>query len=175
MSDRFIVLSGCSGGGKSTLLEELRLRGHAIVEEPGRRIVQQELANGGTALPWCDLAAFCRRTITMALEDRAAMREHPGLVFFDRSLIDAASALEAHGGEPVLAELAEAHRYNRKVFLTPPWPEIFAGDTERRHGLEAALAEYERLEWTYPVLGYEVVILPKLSVAERADFLLARL
>lgn len=175
MSDRFIVLSGCSGGGKSTLLEELRRRGHAVVEEPGRRIVQEELASGGTALPWLDLAAFARRAIAMALADRDAMREGGGLVFFDRGLIDAASALEAHCGEPVIAALAAEHRYNRKVFLTPPWPEIYAGDAERRHGLEAARAEYDRLVSVYPALGYETVILPKVAVAERADFVLARL
>lgn len=128
MSDRFIILSGCSGGGKSTLLEALRRRGHGVVEEPGRRIVQQELATGGTALPWLDLAGFARRAVEMALADRAAMKDHPGLVFFDRGLIDAASALETAGGAPVLASLAEAHRYNRQVFLTPPWPEIYEGD-----------------------------------------------
>lgn len=175
MSDRFIVLSGCSGGGKSTLLEELRRRGHAVVEEPGRRIVQQELATGGSALPWLDLAAFAHRAIEMALADRAAMRDQLGLVFFDRSLIDAVSALEASCGEPMLAMLVAEHRYNREVFLTPPWPEIYAGDPERRHGFDAALAEYERLEKAYPQLGYEVVVLPKAPVGERADFVLARL
>ena len=175
MSDRFIVLSGCSSGGKSTLLEELRRRGHAVVEEPGRRIVQEELASDGRALPWRDLAAFARRAIAMALADRARMHEHAGLVFFDRGLIDAASALESAGGEPVLAALAAEHRYNEKVFLTPPWPEIYAHDPERRYGFDAALNEYERLEKTYPALGYEVVILPKVSVGERADFVLARL
>nr|WP_298096635.1 AAA family ATPase [uncultured Shinella sp.] len=175
MTDRFIVLSGCSGGGKSTLLEELRRRGHATVEEPGRRIVQEELASGGTALPWLDLTAFARRAIAMALADREAMRDQTGLVFFDRGLIDAAAALEAQTGEPVLASLAAQHRYNAHVFLTPPWPDIYVGDPERRHGFEAALAEYERLERTYPALGYETVILPKVSVAERADVLLARL
>ncbi|WP_313526767.1 AAA family ATPase [Shinella sp.] len=175
MSDRFIVLSGCSGGGKSTLLEELSRRGHATVEEPGRRIVQEELAKDGTALPWLDLAAFVRRAIAMALADREAMRDQPGLIFFDRGWVDAAAALEAHTGEPVLATLAAQHRYNTKVFLTPPWPEIYAGDAERRHGLEAALAEYARLETGYPALGYETIILPKVPVAERADFVLARL
>jgi len=34
VSDRFVVLSGCSGGGKSTLLAELARRGHSVVEEP---------------------------------------------------------------------------------------------------------------------------------------------
>src|SRR6516165_9149624 len=51
-SDRFVVISGCSSGGKSTLLAELGRRGHATVEEPGRRIVRQELAGDGSALPW---------------------------------------------------------------------------------------------------------------------------
>jgi predicted ATPase len=44
MGDRFVVISGCSGGGKSTLLAELVGRGYAAVEEPGRRIVEEELA-----------------------------------------------------------------------------------------------------------------------------------
>src|SRR6185369_12186033 len=49
--DRFVVISGCSGGGKSSLLEELGRCGYATVEEPGRRIVKEELRSGGTALP----------------------------------------------------------------------------------------------------------------------------
>jgi predicted ATPase len=34
------------------------------------------------------------------------------------------------------------------------------------------LAEYQRLLDVYPSLGYEVTILPKVSVPERADFVL---
>jgi len=45
-------------------------------------------------------------------------------------------------------------------------------DRERRHSLETALVEYSRLLETYPSLGYETIILPKVSVAERADFIL---
>ncbi|WP_342236107.1 AAA family ATPase, partial [Inquilinus sp. OTU3971] len=59
--DRFVVISGCSGGGKSTLLAELGRRGHEVVEEPGRRIVKQERETGGRALPWVDGTAFARR------------------------------------------------------------------------------------------------------------------
>jgi predicted ATPase len=45
-------------------------------------------------------------------------------------------------------------------------------DAERRHGLDQALAEYSRLLEVYPSLGYEVSVLPKVGVAERADFVL---
>jgi predicted ATPase len=173
--NRFVVISGCSGGGKSTLLEELARRGHAVVEEPGRRIVRDETARGGRALPWIDPAAFARRAIEMALQDREAAARHDGWVFFDRGLIDAAAALEHVTGEPALERYRNEQRYNRRVFLTPPWPEIYAADAERRHDLAAAEAEYARLLDAYPRLGYETVVLPKVSVVARADFVLQRI
>jgi predicted ATPase len=170
--DRFVVISGCSGGGKSTLLAELGRRGHAVVEEPGRRIVKEELESGGRALPWVDGPAFARRAVALALADRAAAEARRGRVLFDRGMVDAASSLQHMTGEPALEMLARPHPYHRRVFLTPPWPEIYGTDPERRHGLDAALEEYERLLKDYPALGYEVVVLPKITVVERADFVL---
>ncbi|AEQ52927.1 hypothetical protein KKY_2932 [Pelagibacterium halotolerans B2] len=175
MSEKFVVISGCSGGGKSTLLAGLAARGFATVEEPGRRIVAQELAGEGRALPWVDMAAFARRAMAVALEDRARAENYEGRVFFDRGLIDAAIALEAAGGGELDRSLLAAHRYHRTVFLTPPWPEIYVTDPERQHGFEEAVAEYERLERAYPALGYEVVVLPKIGVSERVDFVRERL
>ena len=171
-ANRFVVISGCSGGGKSTLLIELDRRGHATVEEPGRRIVKEELKCDGSALPWIDAVAFARRTVAMALADRASAAALDGWVFFDRGLIDAAVALQHLTGEPVLTPLGQSHRYHRRVFLTPPWPEIYVTDSERRHGLNAGVAEYRRLLDVYPSLSYEVTILSKVSVHERADFVL---
>ena len=170
--DRFVVISGCSGGGKSTLLAELRRRGHAVVEEPGRRIVKEEMAGTGLALPGVDMVAFARRAVTMALADRDSANALDGWIFFDRGLVDAASALQHLTGEPVLGALGRTRRYHRRVFLAPPWPEIYVTDPERRHGLDAALAEYTRLLEVYPSLGYEVFVLPKAKVAERADYVM---
>lgn len=172
--DRFIVISGCSGGGKSTLLDALARRGFAIVEEPGRRIVREELARAGDALPWVDPEAFLHRAMAMALKDReTAMRNTAGLVFFDRGLIDAAAALMHVTGQDALGPLLREHRYNRRAFLAPPWREIFANDTERRHSFEEAVAEYGRLLNGYAALGYQTHVLPKTTVEERADFVLA--
>jgi predicted ATPase len=79
--NRFVIISGCSGGGKSTLLAELSLRGYAVVEEPGRRIVREEIERKGSALPWVDSAAFLRRAIEMSLSDRVSERSLKGWVF----------------------------------------------------------------------------------------------
>ena len=156
------------------MLAELRLRGFATVEEPGRRIVRQELAGDGAALPWIDAEKFARRAIAMALTDIAAASAYGGWVFFDRGLIDAAVALERVCGEPARITIS-GHRFHGRVFLAPPWPEIYVTDAERPHGFRAALKEYEHLLDAYPRLGYELIVLPKVGVAERADFMVQRL
>ena len=175
MSDRFVVVSGCSGGGKSTLLTELARRGFDTVAEAGRRLLRQELAAGGTALPWVDPTAFLHRMVDASLADRERAAAMAGPVFFDRSLIDALSGLDARTGGTLLAALGRTHRYRRRVFLTPPWPEIYVQDEERRHDFAAACREHDRLARDYPALGYETIALPRLPVPERADWLLAAL
>ena len=158
-----------------TLLSELKQRGHAVFEEPGRRVVNWELEHGGSALPWTDEIAFARRAIELSLADRLEAACSPGWVFFDRGLIDAAAGLEHLTGEPAVKMLGTVHRYNKLVFLAPPWPEIYVIDRERRHGFEHAVAEYDRLHKVYPSLGYSVYVLPKTSVQHRADLILATL
>lgn len=171
--NNFVVISGCSGGGKSTLLKALGACGHHVVEEPGRRIVKEERARGGDALPWASPEAFARRAVRLSLLDRADARDRSGLVFFDRGLIDAASALEEMTGKPFLARLGRRHRYHETMFMAPPWPEIYVRDQERRHDLADAALEYRRLCRAYPSLGYKVHVLPKATIDDRVAFVLA--
>lgn len=170
----FVVVSGCSGGGKSSLLTELQLRGYSTVEEPGRRIVVEEMQNGGNALPWVDVEAFLKRAVKMALQDRLAATGLTGPVFFDRGLIDAVAGLERLTGLSLWHQYRD-ERYHRIVFLAPPWPEVYVNDVARRHDINAAISEYESLLVAFDKLGYEPRILPKVSIAERADFVLRTL
>jgi predicted ATPase len=61
------------------------------------------------------------------------------------------------------------------ISLTPPWPEIYLTDSERRHGFNTALTEHSRLVEVYPSLGYDLVVLPKVGVADRANLVLTML
>jgi predicted ATPase len=111
----------------------------------------------------------------MATEDRTSVADASGWVFFDRGLIDAAVALEHVTGQPAVETLGPHRRFHRQVFLTPPWPEIYATDAERQHRFEEAIAEYDRLVVAYPALGYVTITVPKDAVARRADFILSQL
>jgi predicted ATPase len=90
------------------------------VEEPGRRIVKEEMRGAGLALPWVNGTAFARRAIEIALADRASVSREAGWVFFDGGLLDAAAALQHMTGEPTLTTLGQAYRYRRRIFLAPP-------------------------------------------------------
>lgn len=172
---RFHVVSGCSGGGKSTLVAELARRGFATFPEPGREIVREEMAAGGSGLPWADLGRFLALALERALAFRRAAEALAGPVIFDRASLDALAAMRRAGIAVPAALEAEAARlgYARQVFLAPPWPDLFAQDAERRHGLSEAVAEYEDLERAWPAAGYRVAQLPRLPLADRADWIAA--
>lgn len=171
MDTSLIVISGCSGGGKSTLLAELRQRGHLTILEPGRRVVEAEVSRGGSALPWTDMAAFARAALELAWSDLQGVSNLRS-AFFDRGVVDAACALEHATGEPQLAALVGRLPYRPLVFLAPPWRDIYVTDEARQHGFESAVAEYVRLEAAYSSLGFETLILPKTRVEARADFIM---
>lgn len=171
-----VVISGCSGAGKSTLLGELAARGYSVFEEPGRQVVKEQLASGGQGLPWSDAGKFTELCIERAVAQHAA-KGGQGLAFYDRSLVDALNALEVLD-LPVPDRFAGAVarvRYAQRVFMTPPWPEIYRTDTERKHSYTEAVQEFESLIRFYARHGYEVVMLPELPPPARADFVLANL
>lgn len=57
-TDRFFVLTGGPGSGKTTLIEALKAGGFATAPEAGRGIIRDQVAVGGPALPWQDRALF---------------------------------------------------------------------------------------------------------------------
>jgi predicted ATPase len=172
-SDLLIVVSGCSGGGKSTLLMEMARRGYQVFPEPGRQIVKEQLHLGGDGLPWENALKFAELCVSRALFFYNTARPTGRPALFDRSILDNIAGIERMG-LPLPAYLKAApqrYRYARRVFMTPPWQELFDGDAERRHSFAKAEAEFADLLDTYPANGYEVVLIPQGTPAQRADFL----
>ena len=89
VKNNYVIISGCSGGGKSTLLSELASRGYSVVPEPGRQIVKEQAAINGNALPWTNLEKFLDLALSRYLFQFNSLKEQQQLVFFDRGIIDA--------------------------------------------------------------------------------------
>jgi hypothetical protein len=93
-SDRFVVLSGCSGGGKSTLLTALERRGFIVFEEPGRQIVKEQQFLTGNALPWTDPLQFVELSVSRSIHQMALAARVDQRSFLDCGIVDAISFLE---------------------------------------------------------------------------------
>lgn len=171
--EKLVVLSGCSGGGKTTILQALSDRGNRVVPEPGRQIVKKELASGGQALPWVDIQRFANECVSLSAQYHKAAAASGRLTFFERSLVDGVVALESRSmavSDRAVVAIA-AHRYSDRVYLVPPWEELFENDLERNHSFADACAEYDALLRGYPAHGYQTMIIPKGEVADRVGWL----
>jgi predicted ATPase len=172
---RFFIMTGGPGSGKSTLVEALQQAGFARSIEAGRGIIRDQVLIGGKALPWCDPLLFAELMLSWEMRSYEIACSSSGPVFFDRGVPDVVGYLRLLGVLiPTHMEKAvEAFCYNRRVFIAPPWKEIFQQDSERKQDFQEAVRTYETLIATYSGYGYELVEIPRVSVEERVRFVLA--
>jgi predicted ATPase len=172
--DNLYIVTGCSGAGKSAIVEALKAKGFLCVDEAGRKIVREQVRIGGDGTPWQDREKFRELLLSryMYLFEQITERTMP--VFFDRGIpemIAFSRLLNVPTPEHHNAA-AKIYRYARKVFVTPPWMEIFKSDAERRHSYQDALAEYPVTLEAYRESGYQLVEVPKAPISKRVDFIL---
>jgi predicted ATPase len=170
--DRLFVITGGPGSGKSTLVAELAHSGIATMPEAGRSIIQDQVAIGGSALPWADRSAFAESMLSWELRSYRAAAEMSETVIFDRGIPDVAGYLRLCGlaVPDHVRRAAELYRYHRRVFLAPPWADIFTQDAERKQTFAEAQATCDAVSEVYRSIGYELIPLPLAPVRERVAF-----
>jgi predicted ATPase len=174
---RRIVISGCSGGGKSTLIDALASQGFDTLAEAGRIIVREEIAANGPALPWIDPVLFADKLATLAIDQYSSAAAYDGITFFDRCVVEPLAYCQRMDVELLAStkKAAEACRYDNPIFMVPPWESIFVEDAERQHSFSDAVVEYEALLKTFMELGYMIVVIPQMAINNRINFILEEL
>jgi predicted ATPase len=174
--DRFTIVTGGPGTGKTSLIAELRRRGFAGTVEAGRAIIVDQSLIGGRGLESADCALFAELMLAWEMRSyRIAESESAPAVFFDRGIPELTGYYRMRG-MPVPAHVtaaARTFRYRPQVFLAPAWAEIYTADAERTQVFADAVAGSQAARAAYESFGYEVLDLPMAPVAERADFVLA--
>lgn len=173
-AERFYVLTGGPGSGKSTLIEALKRAGYAGTLEAGRSIIQDQAAIGGHALPWRDPRLFAEMMLCWEMRSYHGASQQAGPIFFDRGVPDVVGYLRLLGlpAPEHMEKAVEAFPYNRRVFIAPPWPEIFRQDGERKQTFDEAVRTYDAMIATYSEYGYDPIELPRSTVENRVRFVI---
>jgi predicted ATPase len=163
-----IVLTGGPGFGKSSIIQELERRGHAVFHEVAREIIHEIQTRNGDF----DLELFSAKVQLGRIRQFHQATEN--MHFYDRGIPDIAGFL-LKDKTPIpteLIDLCATLSYHKTVFITPPWEAIYHKDPERREDFREAVKVHKALEATYASLGYELVAIPMGSIVQRCDFVL---
>ncbi|CAH7054840.1 AAA_28 domain-containing protein [Vibrio chagasii] len=169
-----IVFTGGPGSGKTSVIDTLKSQGYRCAPEVGRKVIQHQVEQQGSALPWLDKVAFRDEMVREELASYQAFEASEQLVFFDRSIVDSYgySLLETLPIPESLLNSCKELAYNAKVFIFPPWEAIFINDQERKQDFEEAVATNEKMVEAYTRFGYQLLEVPKSSVEERVEFII---
>lgn len=133
----FIVITGGPGAGKTTLLNELQRSGYPYVPEVAREIIQAEMSYDGDALPWKNAIKYRDLMLDRSIESyhRALSNRSGHTLFFDRGIPDTlayTNLIRAPISER-LESAVQKYRYNKQVFILPPWKEIYTKRTAKEY------------------------------------------
>lgn len=178
LNAHFYTITGGPGSGKTSLINELQNRGYRCVVEVARQLIQEQIGRDGEAVPWKNLKFFKEMLLLRSMETyKIALAGEVQITFFDRDLLELIS-YDRHTRAESSSKLKKAVQeltYNKKVFVAPPWKEIYCTDGERKQTFEEANEVYQNIIQVYQEYGREIIELPKTTVEARTDFVINHL
>ena len=175
-NQKLYIITGGPGAGKTLLLNELKRQGYETVREDARQIIKEQMKVNGEGLPWKNKAFYSELMFQASVDTykRAINETSCNTVFFDRGILDTICYMQLEN-IPISDKLlitVSLHPYQSKVFILPPWEEIYETDNERKQTWEEAVVTFEKMKATYVEFGYEIIEVPKATIEKRAEFVM---
>lgn len=172
--NKFIITGG-PGFGKTTLLKELEKLGCNVFHEAARTIIEEQENSDDPILPWKDRVRFdCKVIKKMMLDYQQSKSSFYN--FYDRGFPDLIgwrkyANLETND----VKKIAFIYPYERLVFFTKPWQEIYESNKHRPYSFKEASRINIILGNYYSNLGYIVEYLPNENIKTRVNFLFEKI
>ena len=183
MKSRKIVITGGPSTGKTSVIEQLESDGFHCLHEVVRSMTMEEKNKGekikivsNPIVSVTDPMKFNKKILNARIDQFNFAHQSNKTIFFDRGIPDVLAYMDCFGQtyESTFTEACETMRYDH-VYLMPPWEEIHISDNERYESYEESLRIYDCLKNAYENFSYNVNIVPKGSIMERAKFILDHL
>lgn len=174
MSKEIVVIIGGPGTGKSTIIDGLVGKGFCCYPEISRQVTLEAKKQGIEQLFLENPLLFSE----LLLEGRkkqfkSALEETHEVVFIDRGIPDVLAYMHYIGDSyPAHFDLACRENLYTKIFILPPWEEIYVSDEARYENFEQAKLIHDHLTETYKSYGYELIEVPKDTLDNRILFIL---
>lgn len=177
LKKEIIVITGGPGTGKSTIIDALIEKGYSCYPEISREVTLEAKRQGVDQLFLTEPLLFSQMLLDGRLKQyQNALQESSSLVFIDRGVPDILAYMHFIGDDYPDHFDHSCHecRYS-KVFVLPPWEEIYESDEARYENFEQAKVIYDHLKSTYAKYGYDLTEVPTGTVENRIDYILKHL
>ena len=174
LKKEIVVIIGGPGTGKTAIINALSEIGYCCYPEISREVTMNAKAEGIDQL-------FLEKPLLfseMLLEGRKkqyqeAVLEVEEIVFLDRGIPDVLAYMHYIGDEfpSHFEDACHEYRYH-KIFLLPPWEEIYVSDEARYENFAQSKDLYSFLSKTYQNYGYQLIEVPRDTVEKRIEFIL---
>jgi predicted ATPase len=177
VNKQIVVIIGGPGTGKTTIIDGLLAKGFCCYPEVSRQVTMEAKKQGIEQLFLENPLLFSE----LLLEGRKkqfenALIEPHNIVFLDRGIPDVLAYMHYIGDSyPAHFDRACSENKYTKIFLLPPWEEIYESDAERYENFEQAKLIYNHLLETYQNYGYHLIEVPRGTVEERIKYILSQL
>ena len=175
MSQKYII-SGAPGTGKTTIINSLKKKDHYCAEEISRELIAEQISIGGNILPWKDQIAFENKIAHRRYKQYLDSPENC-ICFFDRSSVDCIAYLNNNKLESTsqINQIIKNCIFNKTVFYTPIWEEIYKNDSERQESFDQSIKIDKHLKDSYIKFGYTIIEIPKTTLDKRVNFILSQI